>query len=242
MPSGQPDFSQGTASQEVHQVTDLGELAARTGSIVTYHRGGNVFWLDDFEASVLKWATTFGGTGASVALSTVQARSGVQSVLLTAGSDGTRDATIDRTFGRPSGDQVGVEFSIITDSLPDIVRVFIRFFDGTNLLEFRFDIEYGNDRIRLTDSDGSQVVVLSPLNWTGGTFVVHTFKFIVNQNTGSYVRFFYDDIVTDISSRAAPTASSSQERTFQVLIENEGDAGVNDTCYIDDVIITHNEP
>ena len=49
MASGHPDGGEGGETQIIHTVQDVGELAARLGSVSAYFRSGNVVWFDDFE-------------------------------------------------------------------------------------------------------------------------------------------------------------------------------------------------
>ena len=242
MPSGGPDFERAPEDATIHSVMDLAEQAARVGSIVTFHRGGEVYWLDDFEASVLKWDVLTSGTGAAVALSTVQSRNGVQSVLLTAGSDGGQTVQIFRSVGTPSGNLVGIEFSLITDSLPASVRLDVDFYDGTNIRSFRLFLDYTNDRVQINRDVGGLVTVLDPLDWFGGNFVVHTVKLVVNRSTGAYVRFFLDNRSVDLSNFTGAGDTNTRGPSVETRIYNNGDSGVNDTVYIDDFILTHNEP
>lgn len=242
MPSGTPDFGRADAAAVTHQVADLAEQAARVASIVTFHRGGEVVWLDDFEGSVLKWAPQIGGTGASVALSTVDARNGIQSVLLTAGSTASNQATIFRNFPFPSAALIGAEYSFIIDSLPDTLRLGLAFFDGTNLLLFRLFLDFTNDRIEVLNSSGSEESVSSPLSLDADTFNFHTVKLIVNRSTGAYVRMFLDNRQVDLSAISGQSSSDSTNPTLQVDVRNIGDLSANDTIYVDDFILTQNEP
>ena len=63
-----PDYGRLSAQATVFPVTDLGELAARLGSIVSHDRRGDVIWLDGFEDGLDKWQPTTSGSGAAVDL------------------------------------------------------------------------------------------------------------------------------------------------------------------------------
>jgi len=52
---GTPDWGVTAGARTVYQMTDLGELAVRLGSIVTHDRRGDVIFLEDFEEGMGRW-------------------------------------------------------------------------------------------------------------------------------------------------------------------------------------------
>jgi len=64
MSHGQPDFGMYTLAKTIYRLSDMGELAARLGSIVTFDRRGDVVWLDSFEDGLGAWNFTPGRPGA----------------------------------------------------------------------------------------------------------------------------------------------------------------------------------
>ena len=56
MGHGYPDYGTQGPVSTVHSIQDLGELAVRLGSIVTFDRRGNVLWLDGFDSGIGAWS------------------------------------------------------------------------------------------------------------------------------------------------------------------------------------------
>lgn len=242
MPTGLPDFGRAAAAGAVHTVADQAELAARTGSINTFHRGGNVLWSDDFEAATINWLPTTSGTGSSVTLSTTERRNGAQALLLTGGSDLSRLAQIGKTWGPPSGDQVGFEFSFITTTIPSFIRLRISFFDGTNQTNFQVMIDYDSAIVSVLNSAGGQTTVVDPLALGIDPNPINTFKLVVNQSTGNYVRLFLNNRTADLSEIAGEQSASASNPVLQAFIRLVSTPADNDTAFIDDFILTHQEP
>lgn len=243
MPSGAPDFGRAAASAEVHLVSDLAEQAARVGFINTYHRGGQLFWQDDFEtANNNKWAFVIGGTGAAVAISTAQMRNGAQSVLLTAGSTSQNLAQIRRGLGAPGGVKVGIEMSFQLPQPTDNIHINSVLRDGTNSHTWQVTMDVANNRLEARDSAGVDQIVLDPLDLVEEEEHFHTCKLVLNIATDAYVRFFLDNRSIDLSAHSAQVASDSSPRIWDVSIRNTGRLTVNDLVYVDDMIVTLNEP
>ncbi|GAG14536.1 unnamed protein product, partial [marine sediment metagenome] len=83
MPHGVKPYGRTEAQNTVFGLQDMGELAARQGSIVTFDRRGNVIWYDDFESSLNKWLLYDLGVGAAVVESNEAARNGLVSCKVT---------------------------------------------------------------------------------------------------------------------------------------------------------------
>jgi len=79
---GAPDWWGTEQTSTVHLVQDVGELAARLGSIVTFDRRGNVIWLTSFEDGLQ--GTSFGvdHVDSKGTLSTNRALGGAYSIRL----------------------------------------------------------------------------------------------------------------------------------------------------------------
>lgn len=63
MAHGYPDYGTQGPVSTVHSIQDMGELAARLGSIDTFDRRGNVIFMDDFESGLSQWLLGEAGAG-----------------------------------------------------------------------------------------------------------------------------------------------------------------------------------
>lgn len=242
MPRDLPDWGAQSAQKTVYEVTDLGELAARLGSIVTHDRRGDVIWLDDFENGLGKWATIESGTGAVVDLSIVRARNGLFSVRLLAGSTGDRSAQIERSLPFPVESPMGVEFSFQYDQDIDNLQLIVIAYDGTNATRYAITISATDDNISYDDDGGVSQESTPGVGLTQVVTVFHTAKLIFNMENDEYVRLVLDNVVHLLTNIAAQVSVDATLPSLKITIINVGRAANNDLVRVDDVIVTQNEP
>jgi hypothetical protein len=242
MPGETPDYGRLSSQATVFPTTDLGELAARLGSPITHDRAGDVIWWDDMEWGSAKWTETLGGTAADAAISTARARNGRSSYLLTAGSDGNRNAQISHILPVPVLSGLGFELSFSLAGVTDTVRLLLQVFDGTNLRNFIVQWrDTDNDLQRWTDP-GAFVTFGTGVNLRVEPTLFHTAKLVVDAVGGDYERFILDDRSYNIAGAIAPSGADATLPNLLVAVNHIGRATFNDQIYVDDVIITINEP
>ena len=113
MAHGTPDFGITAGARTTHQLDDLGEHAVRLGSIDAYDRRGDVYFFDDFEAIRPRYAVSAPDTGAGVGYNPDQAKSGIASLMLTAGSDGGRVTSVETYTPGVAPSRIGLEVSFL---------------------------------------------------------------------------------------------------------------------------------
>lgn len=237
-----PDWGALSVQSTVFPVTDLGEAVARLGSLNTFDRRGDMLWGDGFECSLNKWIIVTAGTGAAVALSTDRARNGRYSALLTAGSDGTRIASITRRAPFPVAGPFGLELSF---NLPGTIETFnlqFQMFDGTNVVSGAVRWVDADDELQYTDSAGAWVTFRTGVDLLTSTKLFHTIKLVVDLSAQEYLRIILDDVDFSLAGIAAHVAASGTLPVLDAIVTLIGRAGQNDEVYVDDAIITQNEP
>jgi len=244
---GLPDYS---ASKPVGQVpvgpvytsSDTGELAVRLGSPVSFDRRGNVIWVDDFEDNINKW-WVYGGTGGySFAQSNERARSGALSgKLVTGGIDGNWLAVQSGIF-YPVLSRVGYEISVL---LHDDVETFIHYFwsqGGTHKNWFGLAWEQATRRLSVYDKTLGWTSIDDDIYlWAGGR-VFSTLKLVVDLTTLKYVRAIVNREAFDLSAYTAYQTDLVGAPSLEIIAWLVGNPGTTPAVYIDDAIITQNEP
>jgi len=242
MPGETPDWGALSAQDTVFPVTDLGELAARLGAITTHDRRGDVIWWDNFECGIEKWVQSTGGTGASIALSTARARNGRYSCLLTGGSNALLRAIILHAAPFLTLSRFGLELSFHLPGTIDNIIFQIQVFDGTNRQQAEIRWTDATNQLAYFDSAGAytdfgSAVDLSPINR-----VFHTAKLVVDPTLQAYHRFILDDTEHNLSANAVRRVADGAAPRLEIGAFLFSRAGQNDQAYLDDVIITQNEP
>jgi len=225
-------------------VIGLSELAARLGSPMIFDRRGQIVWYDDFEAAVLKWVVNFGGTGSSVALDTTKAYRKEQSIKLTAGSDGAMVAYITKQIPFAAQRKMGLEVTVATNvSAPPGTLEFILMQSTTaSRRTAKLEWDYTNAVLRVWNSSGAYQTIVTPFGYLGDALTWFTFKFVIDFSTGYYQRVMYGDQLFDASAIQCQSAGGSYDPSLIIQIKNTGAAGTNRISWVDDVIITTNEP
>lgn len=199
------------------------------------------FWTDDFEGSVLQWDIELGGTGSAVALDTVRARSGIQSALLTGGSDGIRQAGILREFPVPALGLIGVECWWQYTSNPEAVDLRLDMRGTGESPHFWLHYDVANQLLRRLNTAGGLTTFASSINLEGLATLFHTFKLVVNPASGEYVRAIVDHVEYDLSGISGQLTGADDRNELAIRVVVTSDAGDNDTIRVDDVIFTLNE-
>lgn len=242
MAHGQPDFGMYAIAETIYKLTDMGELATRLGSIVTFDRRGDVVWLDDFEAAVLRWTAGASAGSSAPVLSTTEQWMGVKSVYFATVAGAGEYSRIGKNLPLSRLGKSGVEFFILLESrTPGYMQLRVNIEDGTNL-------SYAELRL---DSQARTASIITPT----GTIVIATncfptypnkvwvpVKLVVDMDTDLYTRLLIGDQGYDISSYALVPVAASTNRYLDVYICLVGDIIATMYAYLENFILTQNEP
>jgi hypothetical protein len=242
MAHGTPDWGLTAGTVTTYQLTDLAELAARLGSIVRYDRRGDIISLEDFSHGLNKWALTGSGADHAEDLSAAAARSGTFSLRLAAGSTLGRYAQASHSAPIPVASALGAEFSFTVDDNTDTWRLELFYDNGTTrwVMAAQY-VHVPSPLLRLWTPSGF-VTVATPAALTAGTVPFNTLKLVGDPTTSLYKRLLLNDIAVDASSYTIPTQASIEPHLMAVRITHYGQAGGTTGGYVDEVILTQNEP
>lgn len=238
----QADYSTKYREANVYGNIDNAELAARINPISLMDRAGHVIWYDNFEADNKKWYTDPQGTGAEAVISAGRSHFGNHAMKLVAGSDGLKYAAMfKRLDWLPSG-KIGMEYFFNIDAESDTMLFRLEIYNGTRHLRANCIIDFDLDKITITTEDiGSKTIV------TGADFFIgerrfHYIKMVVDPTTAMYDRMIFQGTTYDISAYTIDDVGASGKWYIRPNIHHYGDAGENAVCYIDNVVITMDEP
>ncbi len=250
MAHGQPDYGAQAVKKTVFGQADLAETAARLGSIVTFDRRGDIVWFDDFEGDVFKWDRNPSGVGSAIVVSPEAARNGAFSAKLTTGDVIDDYATIFHYSPYPVTSRVGFEVSFtVHDDLSNLIFS-QRLYDGNDEHYARVRYLPALDVLEYLDRNAVWQNLVAGLDLYDATYIFHTIKLVIDLDTQEYVRIIVDDVDYDLSVLEPPLLLPLYRHTPDVLTTPHWEqivdviTGVNANVsnYVDDAIVTQNEP
>lgn len=242
MPRGQPDFGIYTQTPVATGLSDVGEAAARLGSINIYDRRGWTIWMDDFEAPVLKWTPLAAGGGVVPRLSTTNAWMGTQSVFFDCDAGAAPTSSMYRKFPLLRLGKTGIEFFVnLYSKTPGYFRVRFRVYDRANRADAELRLDTFAKTATIVTAAGNIVAATNCFN-SAGERVWTPIKLVVDMDTDLYTRLLIGERDIDLSAHALVAGGVSAEGMLYVDFMLVGDAIADMDCYLGNFILTQNEP
>ena len=242
MARGHPDYGQSAAIATIATVTDLGELAARLGSIVTFDRRGNVILADSFEDTLSAWSSATQGTGASVAQSNASARSKQYSARLITGDVIGDYARISLVRSSAVLGKMGIEVSFNGPSSTERWVIGLIVYTGAKQRYMQCTIDGASTTLTIIKSGGLAHPLTLPYAPYAGSKVFHTLKMVGDFSALTLSRLLLDDTSFDLSALGMTNLDNTALPILYAQVQFETLAASNKTGYADDIIITQNEP
>jgi hypothetical protein len=218
------------------------ELAAVMSPAHRYDRRGNILLVDSFEDGLVRWYSGLAGTGSSIALSSYRARTGAYSAKVTGGSDGPALAYLSLSMPYPKLSRCGLEFSFELYGQPTAIELELFQFNGTTVYRPMVKWTYSTGNVDYLDSDNSWQSIDTGVNLSVSARAFHTLKMVYDMSAHEYVRLLLEDTEYPLTDIGVHSAANAANPAISVLIYVYSSAGSNKYAYIDDVIVTQNEP
>lgn len=242
MPRGAPDFGLYAVKETATSISDLGEVAARLGSIDIFDKRGDVVFFDAFEEPNLSWAVC--KSNGSVYLSDRDVKSRSQAVELSTDIGTGNFALIRKSFSILPTKRLGFEISF-GGVLAGWLVLDIYYYDGTWQYNatVRFD-EDGNLYVYDGDlGDYTLVAAMGALHYGLGENFFHTVKVVVDFETGKYARLLFSTQEWDISTISVHKIEAAIAPYLYVDAGRiNKDAVAARISSVDDFILTQAEP
>jgi len=242
MAHGTPDWGLVGPKDIVYGLDDLGEQAARLGSPHLWDRRGDVLYLTTFREGLgMFWPFT-SGVGADVRLSTGHSRQGAYSVCLRTGSTLQQYAAIQLALPFQDPSAVGLEFSWGAGGGNTLLRGDISWYDGVNEHYARVRYDYWTNDVSYWTAAGGWAVLEAGVWRHLCARPEHTMKLVVDMSLHQYLRFLLDERAYDLAGIPAQVVALPTAPYWSFMIWHIGFAELNIDAWVDNVIITQNEP
>ena len=226
----------------VESVTDLGELAARLGSIVTFDRRGDVVFMDNFECGLAKWVCTAIGSGCSSALSEESPYRGYWSAKLSVGSVAVAISRMDIYTPFPLPSKMGFEIAFTVDGDAGSFSLGMNIYNGTQLIKGEIRYTPSTGALEYIDVDSNLATLASGLSLRADAHQYHVIKLVLDGDGAEYVRVILDSTQYKMDGVAARSEASALDAYMQGVVSLISDGAHTSSIYVDGAIITQNEP
>jgi hypothetical protein len=237
-----PDDFQWLPGSNNSPLGDLGELAARIGSPMTFDRRGEVIWMDVCNKGIAPYSLAGSGVGTAVYTSTDCSLHGYYSLVFKAGSTASHNASLARSITTVGIKRSGLEVAYALLNPSERFDVEIAKYDGVNKTYGYVSIYTVLNKILIAAFGGAipQVAVIP--NQDSAYNVFHHVKFVVDFSTGYYVRLMFDDLEYDLSSYRLEVIASALIKQYRLAVYHHGRDTFNDLAVLGHIILTGNEP
>jgi len=240
MPHGGPDWSTGGQISTVHTIEDLGELAARLGSIVTHDRRGNVIWYDDFESGIEAWAI-LGSPGYTITWDSTHHKSGGFACKMVTGNDANDFASITTHLAIPVISKLGFEIAITKEDNIKEIEIRSDTFSAVHVYYVRVKWVAASDTWYYYNSAGGWTALTPTQALLSVDYLFNVIKLVADPIASKYVRLIVNEQPFDLSGLALRVIGPIANIEIVPAVKITTNADAVATVWVDNAIVTQNE-
>ncbi len=242
MAHGFPDYGIAAPSDYAFPIVSWDDYFIRSGLVKTLDGKGDIIFHDSFENGMAKWYQTIGdGVNATVELSPDHAFGGDWSLKHTVAS-GHSIAESAATIPVDEPDRFGAEFrfTLYADYYHPQCRLL--YYDLTKY--YSFGVRYNSITRKLQyHATGDAWTNFADVTWElNPLYYFHPVKLVIDAKTLKYVKFIARGITYDLSGKDPDVETQTSRRAIQPRFMWRYTSGTYYPSYLDDVIVTTNEP
>jgi hypothetical protein len=132
--------------------------------------------------------------------------------------------------------------SFTRDGNTDDILFYVYIYDGTNLKVGGWAYDHDNAKFQCYDSTLTLADALTSAQLSNGAWTWHTAKFVIDTSADTYRHLLVDKRSVDLSSWSLYSTASATLPKMELYIIHKTDIASNPVIYIDNVIVTENEP
>jgi uncharacterized protein (DUF1330 family) len=125
---------------------------------------------------------------------------------------------------------------------PQTFEIRLEHRNGTNLRTAMLHWARTATDLKIWNSSGAYTTIDSSFTQVAGNHVWTKLKFVVDFSTQYYARAMYGDKTYDASAVQCQSAGGGTPPGLDVTIEAIGNGVANAICWVDDFVLTNNEP
>jgi len=237
-----PDWGVSSMINTNELINDHSELSVRLGGLSRFDRTGRIVFQEDFDAGLANWEHN-SYPAAAFAVPTAEYQScKYYSIKLKTTQDVGSVSGIARGVAVPYISRLGFEFHFKPYSTIDRFLATFYIYNGI----YRYVVEMGfyqqTNTIFITDENGFQHEIDSYFLNSGSTSPFHMVKMVVDLSTEFYYRIAIDEKDYNVSDVGIRKTASATNPYLYMLYLNWSPDGNQRTIWLDNIIITIDEP
>lgn len=242
MAHGSPDWNKYRPSSITYSVQDMGELAARLGSPVVFSRQGDVIWMDTFAQGVNRWYHDAPLHSGTVVPSPTTYLSDGYSCKLTPEAKAGYNVAIATWLPYPAQGNNALEFAFTLAAAHSKLDVTLDVYTGSLYLYYNVrytvatkTLSYKPATPGLTDLTPTLAIYKSPQTF-------NHIKIVIDPFTGNYKRIHLNQETWPINAPGVITADTTSNPRIYITIYAFATDDTQPVMYIDNAILTQDEP
>lgn len=237
-----PDYQKYLPNSNRFSLQDMGELAARLGSVTHFDRRGEIVFYDTFDNGLGGWIVASSGAGASVSLVANHNYRYPYVCRLICGTSGNRHATIQKRLGGIETRRVGIEYMLAINLADYLIQFQTHVNDGINDYSIYLQFDGSNNQWSILNDGATYTLVATAPLEVGSAYLYVPIKIVADLELGKYIRLLINNVEYDISSVNLLSQITSTAINYSVAVANYGDGSTLTELYLAHIIITANEP
>lgn len=241
MARGTRDWGGSGQVENLHNLTDLAELAARLGALSVYDRGGSTIWFTGFEHGLSDIQVIGNIPPGHVEVHDIKAFFGSSALHIIAKTSPIASQGFNKIVRARHENKMAVEFTFSMISKPEFIFLDMFLDRGGQRTAGLLVLDPKNDRFRVgglgqgfSDYQGLDFMEVDANYFS-------TVKFFLDFENGIFDKLLFDDKEFDLLGQKLPTEATSERDAFITRLLVTSDGLVDGEVLIDNVIITRNE-
>lgn len=225
-----------------YPLSDIGEQAARLGSMVTYDRRGEVVWMSEFQEG-LAGLVQLGETVNDLARVTADNvyRSPYAAYLYADGVAASFSALY-KYYSPSTLGKAGYEIALHAGNPCHYINLNMRHYDGSTLLSAILQLHSFDSTIKIQTTGGVFVTIATGFTPVSAIHMYHMCKLVVDFSTGYYKRALINETEYNLSQYPLLATASAVAKQHNFIVNLTPNVGTPSEAYVGHIIITGNEP
>lgn len=241
MPRGAPDDSNVVKQGAVYRLDDQAELAARLGSVVNYHRFGDVVYIDNFEGGLNGYQVSTNGLGGYARVTNDYAAGGNIAIVLNTGTGSDPYIAMWRGIPVPASYYLGFSFYFMITAGAGTVQCQLSHFTGSQHWLFLAQYDHRTGEVSVRDTDGAWYVLGTITKLVEAQGIFHIIKVTVDLYAGTFDKVYVNEKVFDARPYGPVLTFDTSAPYFRGFAYFTADGAGSIKFYLDNWVMTQNE-